>query len=262
LFLDKISLIMTNPKSEVIWLNTNPSFQRFDKPLTDYLSKHIPIAQWHYYQTQDEPCSLDVALILLHDYLKYSSRSIHLIGHSTGGLLGILYAQKYPERVKSLTVLGVGVNPAVDWQAHYYALREILPCSREMILMQMVHNLFGCQSRERANSLSNILEKDLNTSPSPHSLYKRFSIPPSGVSMPLLVCGSQDDVIVDRNSLQDWRKYLKLGDRLLDLPEGRHFFHYFFPKQVGDEIITFWQSLGQPPSCKDSVVFAADRDSN
>jgi pimeloyl-ACP methyl ester carboxylesterase len=253
---------MTTPKSQALWLNTSPFFQRFEKPLTDYLSKQVSIAKWQYYQTQDEPCSLDVALTLLHDYLKCSSQPIHLIGHSTGGLLGMLYAQKYPERVKSLTVLGVGVNPAVDWQAHYYALREILPCSREMILMQMVHNLFGCQSRERANSLANILEKDLDTSPSPHSLYKRFSTPPSGVSMPLLVCGSQDDVIVDSNSLQGWRKYFKLDDRLLEFTEGRHFFHYFFPERVGDEILAFWQSLVKTPILKDYVVFVPDRHSN
>lgn len=234
---------MISQEPQVLWLNTNPFFQRFEKPLTNYLAKQISIAEWQYFQSQDEPCSLEVALVLLHDYLKSSSKPIHLIGHGTSGLIGLLYARKHPERVKSLTLLGVGVNPAVDWQIHYYALREILPCSRDIVLLQMVHNLFGCQSRERAKNIVKLLEKDLDSSPSPHSLYKRISIPPSGVSMPLLVCGSQDDVIVDRNILQGWQKYFKPSDRLWEIPEGRHFFHYFFPQQVGDEIIDFWQSL-------------------
>jgi pimeloyl-ACP methyl ester carboxylesterase len=244
---------MISQEPQVLWLNTNPHFQRFEKPLTNYLAKQISIAEWQYFQSQDEPCSLEVALVLLHDYLQSSPRPTHLIGHGTGGLIGFLYARKYPERIKSLTLLGVGVNPAVDWQVHYYALREILPCNREMILLQMVHNLFGCQSRERAKNLVKILERDLNSSPSPHSLYKRVSIPPGGVSMPLLVCGSRDDVIVDRNILQGWQQYFKPVDRLWEIPEGRHFFHYFSPQQVGDEILDFWQSLTESQETIDCV---------
>jgi pimeloyl-ACP methyl ester carboxylesterase len=111
------SIHMNHPKIQTLWLSANPHFQRFAKPLNSYLAERISIAEWQYYQSQDEPCSLEIALILLHDYLKYLNRPIHLIGHSTGGALGLLYARKYPERVKSLTILGVGVNPAIDWQA-------------------------------------------------------------------------------------------------------------------------------------------------
>jgi pimeloyl-ACP methyl ester carboxylesterase len=228
---------------EFLWLNTNPYFQRFEKPLISYLAKRNPLAIWQYYQDQDEASSLEIALVLLHDYLKSCQHPVHLIGHGTAGLVGLLYGKKYPDRVKSLTLLGVGVNPAVDWQAHYYALREILPCTREIILMQMVHNLFGCQSRERAKSLVDILEKDLNSSPSPHSLYKRSSIPSGGVAMPLLVCGSQDDVVVDRNALKGWQAYFKPVDQLWEAAEGHHFFHYFYPEQVGEVVINFWQSF-------------------
>jgi|GEM_PF-2838428 len=72
------------------------------------------------------PTSLDAALVLLHDYLKEGDRPLHLLGHSTGGLLGLLYAHRYPERVRSLTLLSVGVHPAIDWQAHYYIQRQML----------------------------------------------------------------------------------------------------------------------------------------
>ena len=228
---------------DTLWLNTNPSFQRFDKPLIRYLSNQRPIAQWDYYQNQDEATSLNVALTLLHDYLKSQDKPVHLVGHSTGGLLGLLYARKYPEKVQSLILLGIGVHPSVDWQVNYYGLRQFLPCSREIILAQMVHNLFGYQEQYSTKGLIEILERDLNTSPSSHSLYKRVSISPGGVSMPLMVCGSQDDVIVDSRALLGWQAYLKKSDRLWQISQGHHFFHYFHPHKVGRQIIKFWQSL-------------------
>ncbi len=228
---------------DVIWINANPKFKRFEQPILRQISQQVSIAHWEYIQHQDEPSSLDIALILLHDYLQLSSHACHLVGHGTGGLLGLLYARKFPEKVKSLTLLGVGVHPAVDWQIHYYALREILPCSREIILAQMVQKLFGHQNKHNVKGLVEILEEDLNTSPSPHSLYKRISVTPGGVTMPLMVCGSNDDTIVDRNALSGWQNWLKQGDRLWECPQGYHFFHYFYPQKVARQIIKFWQSL-------------------
>jgi len=226
-----------------VWLNTSQSFQRFAKSPIRYLSQQVAIAEWNYYQNEDEPSSLEIALVLLHDYLKQCNQPVHLIGHSTGGLLGLLYARKYPERVKSLTLLGVGVHPAVDWQAHYYTMRQLLPISQEIILAQMVQHLFGYQEKYSTKALVKLLKRDLNTSPSPHSLFQRVSIPPSGVPIPLMVCGSQDDLIVDSYSLQGWKDYFKEGDRLWEHPWGHHFFHYFYPQEVTRAIFKFWKSL-------------------
>lgn len=249
-----------NKKIESIWINSNPSFQRFETPLIRYLSRCTTIARWEYYQDRDEPCSLDIALVLLHDYLKSLSQPINLIGHSTGGLLGLLYARKYPHKVKSLTLLGVGFNPAVDWQCHYYALRQLLPCSQEIILAQMVQKLFGYQGKYNAKGLGEILQRDLDTSPSPHSLYHRYSLTPEGVSMPLMVCGSQNDVIVDINALRGWQRYFKPEDILWEYPQGYHFFHYFYPQEVGRQVIKFWNcaasnsaSSSSPTVCPDKV---------
>ncbi len=238
-----IERIKRSKKARVLWLNTSPSFQCFDRPLVDFLSKYMAIAQWQYCQSEDEPSSLAIALVLLHDYIKTCPQPVHLIGHGTSGLLALLYARKHPERVKSLTLLGVGFNPGVNWQAHYYAFRKLFPSSRETILTQMVYNLFGYQDSKSTKKLVAILQKDLDLSPNPHSLFRRKSEVIGGICKPLMVCGSEDDLIVDPNALNGWKKYLKEGDRLWKCPEGHHFFYYFYPEEVGKAIMEFWQFL-------------------
>lgn len=228
---------------EIIWLNTSPSLQYFDQPLLRHLCFQGVTGEWNYCQNQDEPSSLDIALVLLHDYLKSHDQPIHLVGHSTGDLLGLLYARKHPERVKSLTLLAVGVNPTVDWQAHYYVQRKLLPCSRSCILTQMVNNLFGFQDKHTTQFLRKLLEQDLESSPSPHSLFQRSSIEQAGVPVPLMICGGKDDIIVDSREIYGWQPWLKEGDRLWECPQGRHYFHYFHPTLVGRQIIKFWNSL-------------------
>lgn len=229
--------------SAALWINANPSFKHFDNRIVRYLSRQIPIACWQYSQEPDEASSIDTALELLHDYLKSKSQPVNLIGHGTGGLLGLLYARKYPHRVKSLALLGVGCSPAVDWQIHYYQMRKLLPCSQEMLLARMVRMMFGYQSRTNVLGLIKILKQDLYTAPTTHSLYKLDRIDCGGVSMPMAVCGSENDGIVDRPALDRWTDYLKEDDLLWVHSTGHHFFHYFYPEATGRQIIKFWQRV-------------------
>lgn len=229
---------------DALWLSVSPALRGFDRPLLNHLSQQVAIAQWEYSQTSDEPMSLEIALALLHDYLQQQDRPLDLLGHSTSGLLGLLYARRHPERVRSLTLLSVGVHPAIDWQAHYYVQLQLLPLPRATILAQTVYNLFGYQTRLIPRELMQILERDLSSSLSPHTLYHRVSIIPGGVSVPLFVGGSQDDIIIDPNLLQGWQMWLKEGDRLWQCPNGRYFFHYFYPQTVSEQIVNFWRSLG------------------
>jgi pimeloyl-ACP methyl ester carboxylesterase len=228
-----------------VWIAANHSFQRFDNRLIRYLAQYYPVARWEYYQHQDEPSCLKIALSFLENYLDSLEQPVNLIGHGTGGLLGLLYASQQPEKVQSLTLLGVGCYPAVDWQIHYYALRELLPCSQRIILAQMVQKIFGRQNQYNTKGLSKILQQDLNTSPSPHSLFRRISINPRGIKSPLMVCGSANDTIIDRNALRGWQKYLKKEDILWECPQGNHFFHYFYPQEVSRQVIKFWQNVEQ-----------------
>ena len=231
------------PATTPVWINANSSFKCFDGRIVRYLSNQLPLAYWQYSQELDEASSLDVALTLLHDYLKSRSKPVDLIGHSTGGLLGLLYARQYPHKVRSLTVLGVGHNPAIDWQTHYYQMRKLLPCSQEILLARMVQMMFGNQNRRNVLSLVKILKQDLYSAPTAHSLYNLERINSFSVSMPLMVCGSDNDGIIDRPALDAWQDSLKETDLLWTNPLGHHFFHYFFPEQTGRQVMKFWQAV-------------------
>lgn len=232
---------------DALWINVNPPLQGFDRPLLKTLSQHASIARWEYAQTPDEPNSLETALVLLHDYLEHHRQPIHLLGHSTGGLLGLLYARQYPERVRSLTLLSVGVNPTIDWQTQYYAQRRLLPCDQQTILRQMVYGLLGCPPKDTTETLINLLEQDLYQSLSPHSLVRSMSLLPISVKVPLLVCGSVDDAVIDPNQLRGWQRHFHhSASRLWVCSGGRHFFHYFYSQQVSEQIVQFWNGLPLP----------------
>jgi pimeloyl-ACP methyl ester carboxylesterase len=235
--------VLTKSTPDALWLSVSPSFRRLEQQLLVHLNGDRTVAHWGYCQTPDEPSSLDVAITLLHDYVKSCDRPLHLIGHSTGGLVGLLYARQFPKRVKSLTLLGVGVNPAVDWKAHYYTQLELLPCSRTRVLTQMVYSLFGWQCKHRVEGLINLLERDLAESLSLHSLLKRFSLFPGSVPVPLLVCGGQEDTIIDPVQLQGWQPWMKGNDRLWLCPNGRHFFYATHPQDSSEVIGDFWQEV-------------------
>jgi pimeloyl-ACP methyl ester carboxylesterase len=229
---------------QILWLNVSPSLKGFDRPLLRYLANSTSIAYWEYCQTVDEPSSLDTAIALLHDYCLPVSQPLHLVGHGMAGTVGLLYARRYPERVKSLSLLAVAASPAIDWQAHYYTRRQLLPCSREFVLSQMVRELFGQQPAAVRRQLQIVLERDLAQSPSPHSLWKVDNVvAPAPCPVPLLVCGSRDDTVVDPTALRKWLSWFKAGDRLWECPGGRHFFHRFYPHLVESELLDFWDTV-------------------
>lgn len=233
---------------DALWLCANPRLKRFDWSLCQQLKQYTNVKFWSYYQTADEPCSIQTALALLDKDIQCQSKPIHLLGHGLSGTLGLLYARYHPQAVKSLTLLSVGANPSVGWHAHYYKMRELLPCSREAILFQMVTMLFGAVQTNRAMGLASLLATILDTELAPHSLAHRNELAPGGVEPPLLVCHGEHDAVVDPQAHALWQPWLKAGDRLWSCPQGRHFFHYDHPSRTSQIILEFWQQVTSMPS--------------
>lgn len=226
---------------DVLWLNTSPVLKRFDQPLLIYLSKYMKIGQWEYHQTIDEASSIDKAVDLLYDFLEEYDRPVHLAGHGVSGAIALILARRYPKRVRSLTLLAVASQPANTWHAHYYFQRQLFSISREQVLANSVRSLFGNQPPHTAKKLVATLDKDLEQSPSQHSLFKLINLPEGGVLMPMMVCGSKTDTVVNSTVLHNWLNFLKPQDFLWECPKGYHFFHYFYPQEVGEQIVSFWQ---------------------
>ena len=177
---------------------------------------------------------------------------MHLLGHGRSGIVGLLYARRHPERVASLTLLSVGANPTVSWHSHYYALRNLLPCKRSMVLMQIARLLCGPYCPTVLRTVAGMLEKDLDEGLALHSLASRTAVQSDPIKPPLLVCQGKLDVILDPNTQLRWDSLLKDGEtpngvavrqRFWQCPEGRHFFHYEYPQMVADEIIAYWEDV-------------------
>ncbi|MEG4005511.1 alpha/beta hydrolase [Microcoleus sp. Pol11C1] len=225
---------------DVLWLSVSPSLQFFDRTLLSYLNDSVPVQIWEYQQTEDEACSLDMAVELLHDFLTLRDRPIHLMGHSTSGLVGLMYARRYPHKVRSLGLLSVGLPSAINWQAHYYTYLSAFPRSRKQVLNQIVGDMLGCQNQIIHQKFISYFENDLACSPCPHSLFRISNSHDEGVEVPLLICSSKTDFLVSPVVMRRWSKFLKKGDMLWECQDGRHFFHHFYPEQVGEKILNFW----------------------
>ncbi len=231
---------------QVVGICTSQSLRRFDLPLLRSLSRQYAIAQWEYCQNPDEPIDLNIAIASLHEYLQTLESPVHLVGHGIAGLVGWLYARQYPERVRSLTLLSVGVNLAASWHSHYYEQRQLISCSRETMLMRTAFYLFGYRDKGVLAWLAELFKQDLDNSLIPHSLYAPTNIAPTPISVPMLICGAMDDYVIGsggENSYQKWRLHLKDSDRLWLSQQGKHFFHYTQWQPVSNQIRSFWHSL-------------------
>lgn len=241
----------TPQKTEALWLSVSPYLKCFDQRLLSRLSKGRNVRRWQYCQTIDEPCSAAAVIEALHEYLRsrpiqsngQPAPKVHLIGHGVSGSIGLLYARQYPQYVASLTLLSVGASPAVNWQAHYYALRRLIPCSREIILGQLVRLLFGEQAPRFTTALIHLLAKDLDSNLTLHSLTNSIHVEPGGVEVPLLICNGADDTITVHSQDRPWQKWLKSGDRLWHCPDGRYFFHFYHYQSVARTISNYWAEL-------------------
>lgn len=228
-------------KTEALWISISPSLGIFDQPLQLALSRYTSVSKWQYVQTLDESCEIQTAVELLEDYLSTRTHPIHLLGHGTAGVVALLYTRANPEKVKSLTLLAVAEQPAVNWHAQYYVHRHLLACSQERVLAKMAGSLF----RKRPYTPKRLIEalrQDLEQMPLLHSACHLESVLPGGVAVPLMVCGAEDDSVVHSEALAEWTRWLKPEDRKQLCKDGSHFFHYFHSSTLARKISKFWAS--------------------
>ena len=236
-------------RSNALWLSVSPHLKGFDQRLLSQLAQWATVRRWEYCQTIDEACCPEGVIDALHDYLQSRAEAgdrnpIHLLGHGVSGAIGLLYARQYPQQVASLTLLSVGSQPAVNWQAHYYALRQLLPCSREMLLMHLSRLLFGSKPARFTKALATLLARDLDNNLTLHSLAHDSKIESGGVAMPLLVCNGTADMVISQQST-DWEQQMKPGDRLWHCEAGNHFFHFHHPEETARAIAQYWRAIAQ-----------------
>ena len=250
-----------NSHPNVLWLSVSPYLKGFDRRLLSQLTKSASVRRWEYCQTIDEPCSVEAVLTALHDYVEEravleqtagnNSAKVHLAGHGVSGIMSLLYARRYPEQVASLTLLSVAARPAVNWQAHYYALRQLLPCSREMVLAQMTRLLFGEQPASFAKALSQLLAKDLDSNLTFHSLAHHARIVAGSLNMPVLVCNGEVDAITCTKSEAMWHSWVPPESshaqsfQRWTCANGNHFFHFQYPEAVASKMTGHWQQATQ-----------------
>lgn len=250
------------PDPNVLWLSVSPYLKGFDQRLLSQLTKTAPIRRWEYCQTIDEPCSIKAVVSELHGYVESRRElertsgnhhyKVHLAGHGVSGIVGLMYARQYPEHVASLTLVSVAARPTVNWQAHYYALRQLLPCSREMVLAQMTRLLFGEQPARFAKALSQLLAKDLDSNLTLHSLAHHAHIPASSLKVPVLVCNGDRDAITSTQNEETWNSWVpsepanNASFQRWSCPEGNHFFHFYHAAAVASVIREHWSKVANP----------------
>jgi pimeloyl-ACP methyl ester carboxylesterase len=243
------SQALCQPADSILWLNVSPSFRRFDQPILRRLSQDVPISYWEYFQEKDEASSIQNAVMRLHDYLESIDQPVHLVGHGMSGVIALTYARQFPARVRSLSLLAVAAQPGVTWQTHYYVQRQLLPCSQEQLLAQIAYALFGRTLPHTPIAMVQALMRDLERSPSPHSLYQINVLPEGGVNMPLMIGSSQTDFVLTPPLMERWTHFFKPGDTFWQCPEGHHFFHYSQTELVAGQLLKFWRQVQQRELC-------------
>ena len=150
-----------------------------------------------------------------------------------------MFARQYPQFVKSLTLLSVAAQPAKTWHVNYYQQRQIYTLSKAEALLNTLHNVFRDKFPCCLRNLIDHFYRDLDNLPLMHSLLQIQQLPLEKVSMPLMVCSGQIDMILGYADLHEWKKWLKPEDILWKCHQGGHFFPLFLSRNSQPADITF-----------------------
>ena len=226
--------------SSVLWLDAQPSLYCFNRRLARLLSESRTVRQWSFQHDLDESCSVETIHNLLVESLNDLDEPPHLIAHGLSGSIACLFAQRYPNLIRSLTVLSVDTQSCNHWTNHYLTMRSQLPCSRSQILSHLASALLKTDHVHVNSALSQLLEKCLDSDFISGSVVGQQSIdsltPPD---VPMLILNGEYDFVVDSGSLHRWRSVLKSGDYVDLIPQGRHFFQFSHAALVVEKINAF-----------------------
>ena len=241
-------MVQHMPQDKVLWIDLQPTLHCLNKRVAQLLSRTFSVQRWSFQHDLDESCSVATVHDLLRQTLVASPEPMHLVGHGISGTVACLFAEKYPDLVKSLTLLSVDTLSANHWSSHYLDMRSQLPSSRQAILRHLSSLLFSHQNPRAVEVLPCLLAKCLDNEFTQGSIVNQQHIPDlnSPKEVPTFVLNGESDFVVDTNSRDRWSKSLKSGDRFVCMEKGRHFFQFDQSQHVAQLITAFIQMVPGP----------------
>ena len=213
--------------SQILWVDLQPSMYCLFKRTAQTLGQHFKVKRWSFEHDLDESCDVEVVHSLLRQTIENSSTPVHLIGHGISGTIAYLYAQRYPINISSVSVLSVDTYSTNQWTSHYQSMRSKLPCSRFHILSHLSRLLVDSQTEQMGQIVARLLAKCLDNDFVYGSIVKSQTIVNlNKAEVPILVINGEKDFIIDEQSHNRWRQYLKPGDCYQKIANGRHFFPF------------------------------------
>ena len=237
---------------KILWVDLQPSMYCLFKRTAQRLSKHFEVKRWAFEHDPDESCDVDIVHSLLRQTIKSSSSPVHLIGHGLSGTIACLYAQKYPKRIASVTLLSVDIKSTNQWTSHYQSMRSQLPCSRYHILSHLGRLLVDNKTEQIQNVIAKLLARCLDNDFVQGSIIKDQTISNlSKINSPVLVINGGKDFVIDDQSHERWKYHLKPGDCYQRIDNGRHFFPFTEWSQTANMIESF---INMVPDQKHNLI--------
>ncbi len=226
--------------SQILWIDLQPSLYCLFKRAAQTLDQHFKVKRWSFEHDLDESCDIEGVHSLMRKTIENCPTPVHLIGHGISGTIAYLYAQKFPKNISSVSVLSVDTLSTNQWTSHYQSMRSQLPCSRFHILSHLSRLLIDRQTEQVSNIVTRLLAKCLDNDFVYGSIVKSQPITNlDKAEVPILVINGEKDFVVDEQSHDRWRHYLKPGDCYQKIADGRHFFPFTEWSQTAKKIESF-----------------------
>ena len=226
--------------SRILWIDLQPSLYCLFKRTAQTLGQNSQVKRWSFEHELDESCDVEFVHRLLRQSIENCSTPVHLVGHGVSGTIAYLYAQKYPKNISSVSVLSVDTHSTNQWTSHYQSMRSQLPCSRFHILSHLSQLLVDRQTEQVGHIMPRLLAKCLDNDFVYGSIFKTQAITNlNKAEVPILVINGEKDFVVDEQSHDRWRHYLKPGDCYHKVANGRHFFPFTEWSQTAKMIESF-----------------------